>query len=338
MFLRAPRVSSFTHRFFSQFSPSVPIEPLGRCIPEKKLLVPMTRKRDLRELQEKFSPKVVGDYSKSKFAKEIGLYLYPNDWRDCYGWHDAAKPQVNQYSTTQDKNLALVFGNGNILSWAPEFPADVILLADCEPVLHYFLLSVRDLIVTADAREFSTEMRERLLEKIRELEMEIYTKNRGLHFDRELHKHTAGEYRELSGSHFLSSQARLIECQRALMEKEIIPLGVDAFNVQAMGEVSDIVKKAGRKFSYVNLTNLADYDTNETLFYSVCQLPFSEQNLQIISTSRNRNESSKHEPHRFYLSEDLPALQKAITQSHNLAMKNLLNYDDARMHSVPRRK
>lgn len=332
------RVNSFPHHFFSHPFTSDFLSMYHQDLvsvyrkshPEKNIMVETTKKRELRALQEKFSPKKVGDYSKSNFAENVGIFLYSNDRLSCPKWHDSAKPDSNQKSRFHHNNLALIVGNGNVLSWAPELPADDILLVDCEPLMHYFILSIRELIVTADPTYFSPEMRNDLLEKIHSLEMEIFNKNRNSNFIfcPIFNAHNAGNYSELNDSHFLSSKSRFEKCRQALILKELLPINLDLFNITMVREFSDAMKKTDRQLSYINLSNLQDYDKDETMLQNVSQLPFSDENLKIITTSRNRNLSSRHIPSRVYLSHNLAELKTAITVSRNLAMKNLLNYDE----------
>ena len=320
--LKSALSSTQCKRFITDFWAEA-LATARRKMPEHFVTVPETQKPYLRQIQKKFSPTSLGDYCKSDFAKNEGIFLYPNDWRYCVGWHCAAKPlkhNIPQKSNSSNKTnkVAIIIGNGNVFSWLEALNAQDVLLIDCEPVVHNFLLRVRSLILEADLSGDFSQTKKALLEKILDIESKIYGKNCAYKFGPGLN-YGAGLYIWLRDTHFLANKQLLEACQRSLKEKELLPISVNAFDVKALKELSEALKQANCVVSYMNLTNLADYDTQKTLFDAVSQLPFLDP-VQIISTSRIRTYDNRHISFDFFPSKSLNELKAAIEKTHMLAI------------------
>jgi len=292
--------------------------------PEHFIRVPETRKPYLKPIQKKFSLTSVGDYYKSDFAKKEGIFLYSNDWRYCFGWDDAARPLNAQKIDRSHNKIAIIIGNGNVFSWLKAFDAHDILLIDCEPVVHYFLLRVRSLILETNLAGNFLKIRQYLLHEIGDIESTIYCKNSACKFGLGLNN-SAGIYTWLRDTHFLSSKECLEECQRALKWKELLPINVNVFDIEMVKALSEALKKANCRVSYMNLSNVADYDSQKKLFDALSQLPFDDP-LQIISTSRIRNEVYTNTLPHFFLSQSVDELKKAIDRTYRLAIEPSYKY------------
>lgn len=260
--------------------------------------IPESNKPYLREIQKKFScPLLTARSNGSLFSMEEGLFLYANDstYIDDYlvklfaGMERIAKPTqefklFNSLSGRKDLvNIGIVIGNSHILSLLPDFPIEVFLLLDIDPRVHLFILKIKELILKTDDNVSFETMRSNLIEAIKLLQNEIEFLSRSISED-SVSNLLKSERTKLGDKHFLSSPERFAQCKKALQIKELLPIKVDMFDIKLVEELGNLLKKSGCQITFMNLTNIADYDRNYSLLKNLEYLPFTPTTV-FIATS-----------------------------------------------------
>ena len=251
----------------------------------ENIAVPQTTKKYLQLVQEKFST----PFLLPKASGEFGVYLFANDatltdnYMQMLDEAIANLPPESPAKITffdhpvKKPNLGVVVGNGYIFSLLDQIPADDILLMDIEPLVHYFIFCIRKLILGCD--ESSTnfdDIKQNLIDEINTLEFLIMKSN---------NRTVLKELALLGDKHFLSSKERFVKCKQALRNKDLIPIKLNMFDIDEMKNVGDFLLETGCEISFMNLTNLIDYDKQaRKLQWGLHYFPFSKRAL-FVSTS-----------------------------------------------------
>jgi hypothetical protein len=119
-------------------------------------------------------------------------------------------------------------------------------------------------------------VRQTLIEKINQLAQLIMPgKNSEL----------ATEMEKLGDLHFLANKNRLDRCMDALLKKDLIPINIDIFSDKSMAELKMLLIQSHCEISFMNLTNIAEFDRKNVLYSIISKMPFA-QNFNVFATSR----------------------------------------------------
>lgn len=308
------------HFFKTLITPST-----GGCLQQEKLALQKTDKIHLKLLE------CLHSYdSLSATAHDIGknrpIFFYSNDagyfpsyLNTCYSYaytstnNSACFPShfsditfKDFYTgglTTPNNLLGVVIGNGYILSVLPDIRANDILLLDKEPVVHYFIMSVRKLILEANLDDTFEIIKEALIAKIILIENSI--KKQATVIDNQIS--ILDEMKMLGEKHFLANKSRFIQCRAALQVKDILPIEIDVLDIELMAMLSETILLSKCEVSFLNLTNVADYDKEKNLYSCIAQLPLSE-NVVIVTTQLLSDKQKR----KCYVSTNLPEFLESL--------------------------
>ena len=296
--LRLPNIWKATNPALKEYSDALEMKAtINKQVEEVKnsIKMPETKKIHLQQIQKVFSQPILKDRFESRFTRDEGIYLYSNDSQRISDYFEVTdlskKPKISSenksfnllnglYPKPKQNTAGIILGNGFVLSLLPEIPADDILLLDVEPVVHYFLMQVRNLILQSDTNKDFNTLKKEIIAAIAKLESNIYEHNWHEMVDIDIHS----EMHTLGDKHFLSSESRFNKCKMALQQKELLPIKVDIFSDQQMKALGSILNQNSCKVSYMNLTNVADYDEYHVLRSRLKHIPLTS-GCKIISTS-----------------------------------------------------
>jgi len=284
-------------------------EKVLKELAENFIVVPVAQKSHLQQIQKQFSRPVLRDKCESEYAATHGAYFYSNDKRLVPGYFEAtALTKSNKHKKTElftlldglrltpkKDTVGIVIGNGYVLSLLSQIPADDILLLDTEPVVHYFLLKARDLILNADTSQDFQVLRIEMIVKFEILEYQILSHNRnlrtkGMSMDEEKGvSNLRAEMQELGDKHFLSSKFQLEQCQKALQKKELLPVDINIFDDRQMERLASLLKQFSCQVSYINLSNVADYDEDLKLRTLLHKIPVSANSKIVLTALRSKD-------------------------------------------------
>lgn len=290
------------------------------------LQVPETKKNYLKSIQTNFSPNLLDYKDISYFGREEDLFIYSNDakyiynyYQICYKNHqklDAKKTKIAGNSEfnlldslikkPEKHKIGIIVGNGNILSLLPDIEAEDIILLDIEPAVLYFVLSIRNIILDANDNEDFFITKNKIIFEIIELKNKIDPSRRDDGINDEIQL--------LGDKHFLSSKLRFDQCKKSLNTKELLPIKMDIFNRKYMSKFIQALKLAACKVSFMNLTNIGDYDESHSLTDILSDLPITKS-CKIITTSLVGYES-KNQGNRCYVSTSLKQLEDNLQYSY----------------------
>ncbi|MBV8801846.1 MAG: hypothetical protein JO131_02560 [Gammaproteobacteria bacterium] len=146
----------------------------------------------LLKLQKVFSSyqiHPVAEESLTHFSRDEGIFLYSNDQNHiktyltkCYSENKKSSPSKDKNFTLLEylkkpityHNLAVIVGNGYLLSLIPDFKEDFFILLDQEPAVHFFMLKLKEIILTCEVIDNFNEMTKQIISKIKDLEKYIY--------------------------------------------------------------------------------------------------------------------------------------------------------------------
>jgi hypothetical protein len=270
---------------------------------QNSLIISENKKNHLQQIQECFTLPMlkINSQNSNSFASDVGIFLYSNDcdyiptyFQDIHLAFEKILPieqksfklLENLHQKSKKNTIGIVIGNGYILSLLPEIPAEDILLLDNESLVHYFLLLIGNAILKTNSNRDFALLKEELIIFIKKLEQLIYQHNSSdeKEIQEQVGKNLDNEMKYLGDRHFLSSKSRFLVCKKALQQKELLPINVDIFNQKDMEELGKLLNKSACRVSFLNLTNVADYDTQHVLKSRLDNLPLSK-NCKIITTS-----------------------------------------------------
>ncbi|HEV2524398.1 MAG TPA: hypothetical protein VGU44_04630 [Gammaproteobacteria bacterium] len=194
-------------------------------------------------------------------------------------------------------SLALVVGNGNIISLLNEINANIILLCDIDPRVHIFVNFCKELIIEQSQQikagflKFD-EVKDDIIDEINKAALELCppTEDDGGGTETHFLYRIKEEIKCLEELHFLSSQKRFLQCAKALQEKHIFHACINLFNEQEIDHLINLTLASTYKITYMNLSNLADYDVRHIMrerLLNSKQLIISKENFNAIATSLN---------------------------------------------------
>jgi hypothetical protein len=256
---------------------------------------------------ERLEPKPCSNFSFYPYANDI-QYLAQGDYLSKF---DTAC-QLTFFSSPPDKvkNIGIVVGNGYILSLLPDLLVSDVLLVDIEPAVHYFILFLKDLILNTHAKDFQ-QLREDIKHSINEY-CEKNKKYRLLTDDETLES----EINALGSKHFLFSEERFNQCKQALAGKDLIPIKLNLLDYKSVSKFSVALKEDNINVSFINITNVSDYDRYRILYHNLSCLPLAKNfmvvSTSLISSSNNNAEFSK----ACLIAKDLDQLQKNLEYSY----------------------
>lgn len=245
--------------------------------PQRKISPP--EKSFLQDIQKLLSPAIVSSKCTSEFYKSYwfrAVYHYANDAIYQLNYFDLYKKEIEEKSEeksadeSKPHNIGIVIGNGYILSLLDKLTIDAVLLADAEPVVAFFVLSVRQIILEADDNVDFSIMRKKIIEKIKEIEKIINKENSN--WDTSSIEHEVHEVGEL---HFLSSLKRFRECKAELLIKDLLVTPLNFLDEAAMRKTGDVIRKSNCQINFLNLTNLPHFDKQRNLLKTLEHLPFA---------------------------------------------------------------
>jgi hypothetical protein len=254
---------------------------------------PYTDMAELQEIQTRFSPSVLSPVASSEYAQNSGVYLLSNDSKLAENYWPTLEPcfilpvpalftllYTERRHKQQKKKVALVVGNGNIISLLDQLPVEAVLLLDIEPALHCFVWYVRSLVLAVEEIKNFEEVRAELIQKMADF---CYEEKGSANRKPLINK----EIKYVGQLHFLANEKRFRSCQKALKTKPLLPVNIDIFDSEQMEDFSSLLQK-NMKVNFINFTNVADYDYHRALEHSLRKLPVT-QCCKIVFTSLCRS-------------------------------------------------
>lgn len=144
---------------------------------------------------------------------------------------------------------------GGVLSCLPEIPADVILGIDRDPAIGQWL----NFSANALSDQTTVQGCESLIFSPDNPIYALADKQDNSNITRDIQ----AEKRYLAEKHFLSSQDRYNDCQKALKTKRIIAITSDIGDINPMMLVGEAIKRAGSEVTFGNLTNVWEFVGNQ---------------------------------------------------------------------------
>lgn len=251
------------------------------------LTIHPTKKEHLEPLQRKLG-NLKFSFEQKRHDPEI-IFIYSNDLKATDYLPEMSKCFTKKWKVYPTNYLGdflrirkpkfkvgIVIGNGAILSLLPEIQASDIILLDKEPAVHLFVLQIKKLLLEyKDYNDFNS-VRQTLIEKINQLAQLIMpSKNTEL----------ATEMEKLGDLHFLANKNRLDRCIDALLKKDLIPINLDIFSDESMSDFIMLLIQSFCEISFMNLTNIAEFDKKKVLYSIISKMPFAK-NFNVFATSR----------------------------------------------------
>lgn len=253
------------------------------CTNEK---LPTLEKTWLKSLRSDFpSPEFKTDNSRREHYIYANDSSYVDNYIDQYIQACSTHKETSEYKNTtqfsllsylnnkkQYHSLGIIVGNGCILSLLPETPAEDFLLIDIDPMVHFFIMSIKKLILDTDPVVSFSETKKKLISEIALLVDSL-----------DMVDFLELEMKDLGKYHFLYNQDRFNQCKKALQDKELIPMTINIFDLKKIKKLCEFIKENDLNVSFVNYTNLGDYDEQNILLKVTELLPFAEK-FTVIST------------------------------------------------------
>ncbi|WP_419418456.1 hypothetical protein ACNVED_07775 [Legionella sp. D16C41] len=223
----------------------------------------------------------------AKPSANFSFYPYANDIQKLYfddylsKFNTLAKQRFFSQPITNkntNKTIGLVVGNGYILSLLPDLAVDDVILTDIEPAVHHFILFIKDLILNTETKDF-LQKRAEIITKINHYCGKI--KSFKLLSEEDT---LASEITALGDKHFLANEERFNECKKALQEKDLLPIKLNILDYKSVKKLAELLEEKGVKISFINITNVGDYDRFRVLPTILACLPLAKE-FAIISTS-----------------------------------------------------
>ncbi|WP_131783851.1 hypothetical protein [Legionella gresilensis] len=220
----------------------------------------------------------------AKPLANFSFYPYANDIQKLYfdtyisKFNTLVKQRFFPHPDTLKKAIGLIVGNGYILSLLPDLAVDDIILIDIEPAVHHFILFVKDLILNTEAKDF-VQARADIITKINHYCEKI--KSFKLLSEEDT---LASEIKALGDKHFLANEERFNQCKKALQEKDLLPIKLNILDYKAVNKLAELIKEQEAVISFINITNMGDYDRFRALPDILACLPLAKE-FVIISTS-----------------------------------------------------
>lgn len=268
-------------RFFGAFSPPPPAGVPKPDAQQKELIVYKTKKEHLKLLELGYCPESLTSQV-HRIGKNRPVFFYSNDAIYISSYLGTCYPKTYtpiDHTKSTINSIGIIIGNGYVLSLLPDICADDILLIDTQPVVHYFILAVRELILQANIDDEFGLLKAKLIAQIRLLENTI--NHQATVIDAEVT--VVDEMRMLGSKHFLANKTRFVQCREALKTKELLPIEIDISDIDLIKLLSETIELSECNVSFLNLTNVADYTGTHKLYSSIQQLPLAD-NLKIITT------------------------------------------------------
>ncbi|MGQ3890210.1 hypothetical protein ACQUW5_14440 [Legionella sp. CNM-1927-20] len=270
------------------------------------------RKQYLAKIEQNFSiPNL-----EAKPLANFSFYPYANDIQKLYfdgyisKFNTLVKQRFFSRPDTLNKAIGLIVGNGYILSLLPDLAVDDIILIDIEPAVHHFILFVKDLILNTEAKDFS-QKRAEIVTKINHYCEKI--KSFKLLSEEDT---LASEIKALGDKHFLASEDRFNQCKKTLQEKDLLPIKLNILDYKAVKKLAELLKEQEATISFINITNMGDYDRFRALPDILACLPLANE-FVIISTSlistANREELF---PRSCLISNNLEQLEENLSYNY----------------------
>jgi hypothetical protein len=163
-----------------------------------------------------------------------------------------------------DAGVALVFGESHFISLLPLLSAkgiQLLVLADIQPLLHVSNKKLLDCLDASATRGQFIKNWHSDAEFFRE-----YGGRMLCQFRKRLDENMLGQY------HFLSSDARYLECKQAREAIRICQMEVDVYDSALTAKIADTVAKANTTIELLNLTNISCYDEGYDMKSSISHL------------------------------------------------------------------
>lgn len=272
-----------------------------------------SNKKYLENIEKNFSLNHLVDKPSSNFS----FYPYANDiqhlpFGDYLSKIDAAS-RLKFFSKEQqdnNRNIGLVVGNGYILSLLPDLSVSDIILIDIEPAVHHFILFIKDLILDTKENDFSKK-RDEIKLKINQYCQKIKTYRLLTEEDT-----LESEMDALGSRHFLFSEERFNQCKKALIEKDLLPIKLNILDYKSVNKFAAIIRKEGLEISFINVTNVGDYDRFRILYHNLICLPLAKD-FAVVSTSLISSSNRDNEfPQACLLAENLEQLEQNLIYNY----------------------
>ncbi len=266
-------------RFFGISSPPAVVPK--PYIQQEELILYKTKKEHLKLIELGYCPELLTSQI-HEFGKSRPVFFYSNDARYISSYLRTCYPKTyapTDHLKSMINSIGIIIGNGYVLSLLPDICSDDILLLDTQPVVHYFILMVRELILQANIDDEFGLLKKKLIAQIRLLENTI--NHQATVIDAQVT--IIDEMRMLGSKHFLANKTRFVQCREALKTKELLPIEIDISDIDYIKLLSEAIELSECNVSFLNLTNVADYTGTHKLYSSIQQLPLAD-NLKIITT------------------------------------------------------
>ena len=163
----------------------------------------------------------------------------------------------------------LMVADGDYLSWSMEgIPGDIIILDNSEKLLqhieerHQFLL---DQYEDYQAKKCNfAEVKDNLQDLLFKV-------------DEHLPDFFNNRMSAIGPSHWLYNEENYKRCMQGILKRKLVTLNIDLFNLNEINSFGNLLEKYDCIVTYLNLTNLPDYDTQDTLSKLITVLPVAEE-------------------------------------------------------------
>lgn len=219
-----------------------------------------------------------------------GSYLFANDLHSANqkDYLDFHKKLPKGYTPL---SIAIIVGNGNIISLLPEINAQTILLCDIDPKVSAFLTFIKDFLLEKNERVSDKNFEGfqlgfkasayRFAKETLQQTITMTTKN-----DR---KSKLEDEMSLCGDmHYLANLDRYKQCCIALQNKKIVPVEIDLFDLESLKMLRDNIHNMGYEITYMNLSNVSDYDSKGILQHLLSSFTYGENFRGIITSLNNQ--------------------------------------------------
>ncbi|HLB42069.1 MAG TPA: hypothetical protein VJN02_04310 [Gammaproteobacteria bacterium] len=186
--------------------------------------------------------------------------------------------------------VAILFGESNFLSILPELSihADVILLADIEPLMHKHTSHLLNCLNIANSREEFTNY----YSINNPIEHYTNVTRTGISCGKTLDDLLKNIYhhQDLGNYHFYDNQKRFNECKKSLKNLIISQINLNLFDEIKCNQLSSLLRKNNATISLCNFSNIHELDPDESKFIkSTSTLLHGIKDCFIMYTSRNWN-------------------------------------------------
>lgn len=165
------------------------------------------------------------------------------------------------------KDVAIIIGNGNVLTFLNSLPNNIIVIDAGDKVINHLKQSIS---IIKNTKKSYSKKKESYINSV---------KSNGLE--------EAYDLKSLDKLHFLANKERDIETQILLKSKNIVVLQMNFLDISNIKKIANTLNKNNYRISFLNLTNLQSYDSDNKLPEAITLLPFSKKFVAINTVFYN---------------------------------------------------